>query len=185
MICQTYFDSTRPRIDTVCVANISYLFCLAGRAVDVKKSEEFLYNVLKSEAYLRGSLYYPLPETFLCQLARLTHKFKEHFESTGMAKLVAEKVAKRVGLPGTALALAMRLLACDMCGVKNDIDRQQLTRLQNVDGSWDVCPFYSYNDPKSWWGNEITTTAYAAAVLRQCHLESRYQVNGGLASLYS
>lgn len=67
-----------------------------------------------------------------------------------------------------ALTLAMRIVACMKLGVPAvslERDMAKLAQLQNVDGSWDVCPYYSYHDPKRWFGNELLTTAYAVTAL--------------------
>ncbi|KAL3683812.1 hypothetical protein R1sor_001834 [Riccia sorocarpa] len=68
---QVYFDPQRPRIDSVCIINILYLFHLAGRGGSVTRpSEEFILNLLQHRGYRRGTIYYNSPEVFLVQLAR-------------------------------------------------------------------------------------------------------------------
>lgn len=164
-----YFDPLRRRMDHVVQVIICYLFHLAGRVEPTRRVREFLFKMLKRRAYLRGSLYYSSPEVFLWHLARLKPALEPK-----MVELLAKRVRERVGYPGDALALAMRVMACDSCGISNSRDRKQLARMQKADGSWELCPFYTYNDPNSWFANELTSTAFAVAALdcqriRKCY----------------
>jgi hypothetical protein len=163
-LLQTYFDPQRIRMDPIIQMNACYLFHLAGRLEPVKRTEEFLFNLLRYRAYVRGTYYYRSGDHFLFHFARLVHGFKDHFEAE-QVDLLARRVRERVGMEGDALALAMRICACDLCGIPNSRDRRRLAPMQNVDGSWGVCPYYMYNDPKSWWGNESLSTAFALAAL--------------------
>ncbi|KAL3675504.1 hypothetical protein R1sor_025452 [Riccia sorocarpa] len=166
---QVYFDPQRPRVDSVCIINVLYLFHLAGRGGTsvTRPSEEFILNLLQHRGYRRGTIYYISPEAFLLQLARLVFGFPAHFKKAGFVKLLKSRVLERVGKDGSALTLAMRILACVMCGMESSCvwEVEQLTRLQNVNGSWDVCPYYRYNNVKAWIGNEALTTAFAVAAI--------------------
>ncbi|KAL3695056.1 hypothetical protein R1sor_008707 [Riccia sorocarpa] len=70
---QVYFDPQRPRVGSVCIINVLYLFHLAGRDGSVTRpSEEFilnLLNLLQHRGYRRGIVYYISSEAFLVQLA--------------------------------------------------------------------------------------------------------------------
>jgi HAD superfamily hydrolase (TIGR01509 family) len=164
-LLQTYFDPRRPRVEPIGQMNACYLFHLAGRLEPVKKTEDFLFKLLSARAYVRGTCYYLSGDHFLFHFARLVHDFKDHFEAK-QVDLLAMRVKERVGMEGDALALAMRVRACDLCGIPNSRDRRRLASMQGVDGSWDPCHYYTYSDPKTtWWGNEALTTAFALTAL--------------------
>lgn len=168
-ILQVYFDHERPRVDPVVATNVIFLFHLANRGNDVEGSERFVHSVLLHRAYLDGTLYYNLAEAFLFCVARLVHKFKDHFATNGMRSLLAGRLEERTGMGGDALTLAMRIVACTMSGIQVDRrDEQLLMQLQNLNGSWDCHPFYRYgSNAKSWIGNEALTTAYAITALQR------------------
>lgn len=128
-----YFDPLRRRTDHVVQVIICYLFHLAGRVEPTRKVREFLFKMLKRRANLRGSLYNSNPEVFLWHLARLKPALEPK-----MVKLLAKRVRERVGYPGDALDLAMRVMACDHCGISSSRDRKQLARMQKADGLWEL-----------------------------------------------
>jgi hypothetical protein len=47
--------------------------------------------------------------------------------------LLKERVQELIGDPGDALALAMRILACDFVGIRNEVDLDVLLALQSHD----------------------------------------------------
>jgi hypothetical protein len=66
---------------------------------------------------------------------------------------------------GSALDLAMRILACDTLGVECNIDRKVLLRLQCEDGSWEPGWMYQYGTTRIKLGNRCVTTALAIAAI--------------------
>ncbi|KAH7299338.1 hypothetical protein KP509_24G006200 [Ceratopteris richardii] len=179
-IVQVYFDIERPRIDPVAIANVLYLFHLAGRGHEVERSERFLEQVLLHRAYEDGTIYYNLPESFLLHVARLVNKFPDHFGDNGMKSLLQKRLSEHLAALLTdtestlyAISLAMCMRACLLCDVEGSEHhilmkeaRRRLVGLQRQDGSWDCDPYYRYgSNSRSWIGNEGLTTAYALLAL--------------------
>ncbi|MCO5604290.1 hypothetical protein L7F22_058455 [Adiantum nelumboides] len=114
-VLQVYFDSKNPQIYPVVVANAIYLFHLARRGQEVEASGRFVKDVLLHRAYEDGTLYYNVGDTFLLQVPRPVHEFKEHFTRSGMrGLLIAPLKELRVGATcwrkedARALAICMR-----------------------------------------------------------------------------
>lgn len=148
---------------------LSMLAVRPGRPGPTKQTEQFLFKLLAKRSYTRDTLYYRTTEAFLYQLIRLVVTFKDYFRKIGVSDVLEKRLIERVGMDSDALTLGMRIVACVNCGVpvaELTRDTAKLAQLQNVDGYWDVCPYYSSHDPKSWFGNELLTTAFADAALQ-------------------
>lgn len=72
---------------------------------------------------------------------------------------------ERVGQRGSALDLAMRVVACDSLGLECSVDRAALLELQREDGGWDAGWIYSYGSTGLKLGNEGVTTALAVRAI--------------------
>ncbi|KAL4743164.1 hypothetical protein BDV11DRAFT_166572 [Aspergillus similis] len=174
-IILTYFDTTRPRVDPVVCVNVLTLFHKYGRGHELHTTLSWVRDVLRHRAYLNGTRYYATPEAFLYFLTRL-------LESTGtnetglpahdeLVCLLRERVVERVGLPGDALALAMRLLAARYVGIVDVIDEERLREMQCEDGGWKVGWLYRYGKTDVRIGNRGLATALAVKALELPLLE--------------
>ncbi|KAH7279186.1 hypothetical protein KP509_37G009100 [Ceratopteris richardii] len=175
-IVQVYFDKERPRVDPVVVANVLYLFHLAGRHHEIESSATFIHQVLLHRAYENGTIFYALPECFLFHVSRIVHRFPDQFADNGIRDLLQHRLRQHISnlvgdLPNNnlAMSLAMSIVACYFCGLdgaEHDlVQRKVLCRmleLQREDGSWNCDPYYRYgSNVVSWIGNEGVTTAFA------------------------
>lgn len=160
-IIQTYFDHERPRIDPIVCVNVLSLFYSRGRGSELAPTLEWVRGVLKHRAYLDGTRYYETGECFLFFLSRLLQSTKDAALHASLKSLFAERVKERIGAPGDALALAMRILACAAMGMRNEIDLRSLLPLQCEDGGWEAGWVYKYGSSGVKIGNRGLTTALA------------------------
>lgn len=78
-----------------------------------------------------------------------------------MEPLLKARVQERIGAEGDALALAMRILACDCVGIRDEVDLRALLPLQCEDGGWEIGWIYKYGSSGVQIGNRGLTTALA------------------------
>ncbi|KAL4815879.1 hypothetical protein BDW67DRAFT_60747 [Aspergillus spinulosporus] len=168
-IILTYFDTTRPRVDPVVCVNVLTLFHRYGRGHELHTTLSWVRDVLKHRAYMDGTRYYATPEAFLYFLARFLESAST--EGAGLLAhdefvcLLRERVVERVGLPGDALALAMRLLAARYVGIADVVDEERLREMQCEDGGWKVGWVYRYGKTDVRIGNRGLATALAIKAL--------------------
>jgi hypothetical protein len=96
--------------------------------------------------------------------------------------LLRERVQERIGAPGDALALAMRILTCASVGVRNAMDARALLPLQCEDGGWEIGWVYKYGSSRVKIGNRGLTTALAISALDAVALKPVLQMPAGLVS---
>jgi FMN phosphatase YigB (HAD superfamily) len=173
-IVMTYFDPKRPRIDPVVCVNVLSLFYSHKRGADLRPTFDWVCQVLHSRAYLDGTRYYYGPEPFLYFLSRLiSNNPNDRDIQTLIRPVYAQRVAERIGQPGHAQELAMRLISCATVGIINDRDLATLLKLQDEDGSWEVGWFYEFVSLGMYVGNQGLTTALAI-----CGIEMVQQLKG-------
>ncbi|RDW69085.1 uncharacterized protein DSM5745_08845 [Aspergillus mulundensis] len=142
-IVLTYFDRTRHHVDPIVCTNVLRLFHKYSRGSELSKTISWVRDVLKNRAYIDGTRYYVTPEAFLYTMSRLLqctegHALEGHAE---LVSLLRDRVAERIGLPGDAVALSMRLLVCLYVGVEGagvDVDEDRLREMQGEDGGWET-----------------------------------------------
>lgn len=163
---QTYFDRERPRTDPVVSANVLACFYTFGRGHELARTLQHIHDVLLYRTYLNGTRYYPSPDCCLGFFARLLHSSRHdaHLQAT-LGNLVRLRVQERVGEKGSALDLAVRVIACDSLGVECTADRHALQGLQGHDGSWEPGWMYRYGSTGIRLGNRGVTTALAVKAL--------------------
>ena len=150
----------------MCV-NVLTFFCTNGRGDDIPETFEFVYNALDNRAYDNGTLYYLGGDPFLFFLSRLLRLSKSPAVRQRFGPLFAERMLERFGIPGDALALAMRILAAAEAGLRDVQDYQRLLSLQEDDGSWPAGWVYKYGSSRVRIGNKGLTTALAIAAIRK------------------
>ncbi|PIL29252.1 hypothetical protein GSI_09301 [Ganoderma sinense ZZ0214-1] len=161
-IMQLYFADNRPRFDACICATILGFFSANNRAHDLPETTEFVYNVLYHRAYELGTTYYLGGDIFLFFLSRLLRlSGPSSAVQRRFGVVFAERVQERFGLPGDALALAMRVLAAASVGIRDVQDYRRLLSLQEDDGSWPLGWMYIYGLSGVRIGNKALTTAMA------------------------
>ncbi|PFH47749.1 hypothetical protein AMATHDRAFT_151387 [Amanita thiersii Skay4041] len=165
-IIQTYFDHQRPRIDPVVCINVLTLFFKYGRGHELDRTFDWVHKVLLYRAYIDGTRYYATPECFLYFLSRLLLlKTLPRDKRHALKPLLKERVRERIGAPGDALALAMRILVCASVGITDATDRRALLEMQCNDGGWEMGWIYKYGSKEIKLGNRGLTTALALNAL--------------------
>ena len=157
---QTYFDRERPRVDAGICVNVLTLFYTYGRGSEVQPVLFWIRDILLHRAYLEGTKYFNTPECFFFLITRLLASSEDSKLHEMLDPLLEARVRERIGTEGDALALAMRVLACDYVGIRNDVDLRKLLSLQCIDGGWEIGWVYHYGSGIS-VGNRGLTTALA------------------------
>lgn len=171
-IIQVYFpprESREERVDPVVCANALALLHLAGRGHEARETEDFLYSVLESRAYMRGTRYYPTPEAFLYFLTRATSSsaaLRERFLPL-MRERVGEALARGRAATEPSLLTALRLIAANATGHDDPDDARALVHNQREDGSWEAHPLGTTGEQRLrlYFGSEPLTTAFALHAL--------------------
>ncbi|KAK7743157.1 hypothetical protein SLS53_004242 [Cytospora paraplurivora] len=162
---QTYFDRDRVRVDPIVSANILGCFYTYQRGHEFERTLKLVHSVLEDRSYLQGTRYYPSPDCCLGFIGRLLRLSTDSHLHTTLGPLLKSRVSERLGLEGSALDLAMRIITCAQLGVKTDEDRKVLLDLQGEDGSWEPGWMYQYGTTGVKIGNRAVTTALAVAAL--------------------
>ena len=176
-IVQVYFDVRRPRIDPVVCVNALSLFYTYGRGHQLRRTEQWVFDVLINRAYSQGTRYYATPECFLFFFARLLKRASS--VRRRILSTLVERVKEHLGQFDTdPLAISMRLLTAHALGISQRttnriaIDLEQLCILQQADGSWDEGPLYKYGSRDVSIGNRGLTTALAINAIRAYRREN-------------
>lgn len=146
-------------MDPVVCVNVLTLFHSRNRGADLVPTQNWVLDVLKHRAYLDGTRYYKTPEAFLYFLTRLLHTTSEEEVHHLIRPLLQERLQERVGAPGDALALAMRVVACARVDICNAVDLRNLLTMQLEDGSWGPGAMYRYGSADISLGNFGLATA--------------------------
>jgi hypothetical protein len=117
--------------------------------------------VLEHRAYLDGTRYYETAECFLYFASQLLCATSDAPLHARLAPLLRTRILERAGATGDALALAMRVLAGIVVGLRLEQDLAQLLPLQLEDGGWGPGWMYKYGSADIKIGNRGLTTALA------------------------
>ena len=158
---QTYFDSERPRVDAGICVNVLTLFYTYGRGSEVQPVLLWVRDILLHRAYWEGTRYFNTPECFFFLITRLLACSEDPKLHEMIYPLLERRVRERVGTEGDAVTLAMRILACDFVGIRNEVDLRKLLSLQCIDGGWEIGWVYRYSLKGISVGNRGLTTALA------------------------
>ena len=157
-------------MDPVVCVNVLTLFCSRSRGGDLVPTQNWICEVLKHRAYLDGTRYYKTPEAFLYFLTRLLEAARDNDISRRIRPLLEERLQERVGAPGDALALAMRIVACARMGIRDTIDLRKLLSMQHEDGSWGPGEICKYGSSDINIGNFGLSTALAIQAIDLLHV---------------
>lgn len=144
----------------MCVNALS-LFYAYGRGEQLRSTLTWVHEVLLNRAYLDGTRYYETAECFLYFMSRLLATSGDPDLHSLLKPLLKERVQERIGADGDSLALAMRILACDFVGIRDEVDLRTLLTLQCEDGGWEVGWMYKYGSSGISIGNRGLATALA------------------------
>ena len=169
-ILMTYFDTKRPRIDPIVCVNAVRFFYKYNRGEStpaLEPTKSWISGVLFYRAYLDGTYYYPTSEVFLYLFSRLllANLDSDIYRST--SSLLRERLQERVGSPGDALELALRVIACIDMGVKNEVDLKRLEGMQEEDGAFPIGWLCQTGKISLRIGNKGVTTAFAVKAIEK------------------
>ncbi|KAK7511877.1 uncharacterized protein IWZ02DRAFT_98613 [Phyllosticta citriasiana] len=162
-IIKVYLYPGRARMDpTVCI-NALRLFYQHGRGNQdqVEPTKYFLHNVLFNRGYLQGTRNYHSPDVFLYVFARLLAEnpgFNMHRRTEALRR---ERLRERINVRSEALELGMRIVACHLMGMRNELDVVQLLEMQAEDGSFQMGYLCMYGKTCVKLGHRALTTALA------------------------
>lgn len=170
---QTYFDAERPRTDPIVSLNVLRLFYSRGRGHELAPTLEWVLGVLEHRAYLEGTRYYETAECFLFFAAQLLRATPDATLHARLAPLLRARVLERAGATGDALALAMRVLAGTVVGLRLEHELALLLPLQCEDGGWGPGWIYKYGSSGIKIGNRGLTTALALNAIEALRPQSQ------------
>ena len=109
-----------------------------------------------------GTYYYPTGDVFLYLFSRLLAANLGSDIHRSTSSLLRERLTERIGTPGDALELAMRVIACiDMEARGYEVDLRRLEAMQEENGSWPVGWLCQTGKISLKIGNKGVTTAFA------------------------
>ncbi|KAI1274948.1 HAD-like protein [Xylaria sp. FL0933] len=159
------YDHNRERFDPICTSTILACFYAYGRGHELEKTLQLMLSILLDRSYLQGTRYYPSPDLCLGYFGRLLRASDDTHLHTTLGPLLKLRVCERVGLRGSALDLAMRVITCTQMGVACEGDRHDLLDLQCEDGRWEGGWLYQFGKSKIKMTNVCVTTALAIEAL--------------------
>ena len=127
-IYKTYFDREKPRTDIVVTANVLACFYHFGRGYQLTRTLQHIHDALLHRTYIHGTRYYPSSDCCLGFFGRLLQSSNDeaHLQAT-IGSLLKSRLQERVGESGSALDLALRVLACDSLDIECSVDRDTTT----------------------------------------------------------
>lgn len=162
---QTYYDQKRARVDPVVSANILACFYSYGRGHEFERTLQVVHSMLSDRSYIQGTRYYPSADCCLGFIGRLLRTSSDPHLHMTLGPLLKSRIRERLGMGGSALDLAMRIITCTQMGVACQDERQALLSMQCDDGSWEPGWIYQYGSTGIKIGNRGVTTAMAVAAL--------------------
>ncbi|KUI72797.1 Alpha-D-glucose-1-phosphate phosphatase YihX [Cytospora mali] len=136
-----------------------------GRGHEFERTLQVVHSVLSDRSYIQGTRYYPSADCCLGFIGRLLRSSDDPHLQTTLGPLLKARMYERLGLGGSALDLAMRIITCTQMGIECQDDRQALLSVQCDDGSWEPGWMYQYGSTGVKIGNRGVTTAMAVAAL--------------------
>ncbi|KAI0803521.1 HAD-like protein [Xylaria sp. FL0064] len=158
-------NSIRERFDPICTSTILACFYVYGRGNELERTLQLMHSILLDRSYLQGTRYYPSPDLCLGYFGRLLRASDDAHLYTTLSPLLKLRVCERIGLGGSALDLAMRIITCTQMGVACEGDRRDLLDLQCEDGRWEGGWLYQFGRSKIKMTNVCVTTALAVEAL--------------------
>jgi hypothetical protein len=125
---------------------------------------------LKRRAYIHGSAFYPIPESFLFFLSRFLPRLEGSAPDVyrEMKEMLKERIKERIGSQADAPGLAMRLLVCEQCNVRDVQGLKSLMAMQQIDGGWEAGQLFAYASKNLRIGNRGVSSALAIDAIGRC-----------------
>ncbi|KAI0414171.1 HAD-like protein [Xylaria grammica] len=162
---RTFYDPNKINVDAIASANILACFYSYGRGHELERTLQLVHSMLLDRSYLQGTRYYPSPDCCLGFIGRLVQSSDDpHLQAT-LGPLLKLRVCERLGVSGSALDYAMRIITCAQMGVACESDRLALLDLQCEDGGWEGGWLYQYGSSGVKIANRGVTTAMAVVAL--------------------
>jgi hypothetical protein len=169
-IIMTYFDSKRPRVDPIVCVNATRFFYKYDRGENtpaLEPTKSWISDVLFYRAYQDGTYYYPTGDVFLYLFSRLLTANPDSDIYRNTSALLRERLQERIGTPGDALELALRVIACADMSITNVVDLRKLEGMQEEDGAWPIGWLCQTGKISLKIGNKGVTTAFAVKALEK------------------
>lgn len=157
--------SSSSTIDHVVCVNVLTFFHANGRVAELPEMLDWVITILRTRAYIWGTRYYLGADIFLYFFSRLLAVPSPLPRHTEVSALFKACVAERLGEPGDAPALSMRILAAVSAGILDRRDYDRLLTMQDADGAWQTGWIYKYGVSGILIGNKGLTTALAVAAI--------------------
>lgn len=177
-IIQLYYppceQRRRERLEAGCLSNTMRFLYFIGAAEEAEKTEDYLYDWLLSGKYLKGTRYYPSPDTFLffCSKAvRENERARERFQPH-----LLQALRQRMGEEKFPLDLAFRIMALNNldkfdCPEYSEDVKKMVDMLKNMQdettGAWPKDALFKLGGSDNFLGGQVVATLFSVAALKQ------------------
>ncbi|KAJ5086932.1 hypothetical protein NUU61_008239 [Penicillium alfredii] len=163
-IMQVYFSDELIRLDFAIAINALALFHEFGRGEQLRETEEWVFNMLKTRAHKYSSHYYTTPDLILFFVSRMLQKAQSL--RPRFLGLLRECILERKEAVVDSMSLAARLIAAARCGIRDDSAVNLLVMSQQTDGSWPPGAIYKSPQSGQLCYHHGLTTAWAIQAIR-------------------
>lgn len=151
------------RFDHVVATNVLYMFYLCEQEKCLEKTEDWIFDTLITDMFLRGSRYYPSADSFLYFLNVLCQRFSHAKKKFG--HILARKIVMRLGSTERPLDLAMRVIIARSLNIECLTEINKLNSLQEINGSWPNDVLFKYGSRLGYFSSPAVNTAFAIGAL--------------------
>ncbi|HWN67251.1 MAG TPA: hypothetical protein VNM90_06400, partial [Haliangium sp.] len=146
------------------------------RGFIIERNVQYLMQCLDRHVLATGTRYYPSPDAFLCFASMLVTSFPDQtmclraplLEALSMRWHQVPTRAADPGNPCTAINLAMRIIAAQNLGVREDAIQREiasLVHMQRAGGAWPAAALFKLGSLRYYFGSEAMTTMFALRAL--------------------
>jgi hypothetical protein len=146
------------------------------RGYIIERNVQYLMRCLDRHVLASGTRYYPSPDVLLCFASMLVTSFPEH--TTCLRAPLLEALSARWHRPATratdpanpctSINLAMRIIAAQNLGVREDAIQREagtLARMQRASGAWPAAALFKLGSLRYYFGSEAMSTMFALRAL--------------------
>jgi hypothetical protein len=146
------------------------------RGFIIERNVQYLMRCLDRHVLTSGTRYYPSPDAFLCFASMLVACFPDQTMCLRAPLLEALSVrwhqiptrAADPANPCTAINLAMRVIAAQNLGVREDAIQREIAHLMHMQregGAWPAAALFKLGSLRFYFGSEAMTTMFALRAL--------------------